>query len=106
MKRCANAGTVGALGEGMKTNDSSKGKIVIGHGTPRSWADNASAVERADTDLLARAHATRIFDLAQRDGYATRDGELLQDAWLLVVGDVADSDLDYDPAVIAYCDAP
>jgi hypothetical protein len=80
-------------------------KIVIGHGQARSWSDNASAVDREDADLLAAVRATRMYDLAQRDGYATRDGELLHDAWL-VVADVDGADLDYDPAVIAYCDAP
>lgn len=80
-------------------------KIVIGHGAARGWALNASAMERDDADLIAAAHAARLFDIAQLSGYATRSGGLLQDAWL-VVCDVDDSDLDYDPAVIAYCAAP
>ncbi len=80
-------------------------KIIVGHGQARSWADDASAVTRDDADLLAAVRETRMLDLAQRDGYATRSGELLGDAWLLVC-DALGEDLDADPAVIAYCDAP
>jgi hypothetical protein len=78
--------------------------LVIGHGAASYWSTDASPVYSSDIDLLARAKHHRLFDAAQRAGYATCDGELLGDAWLLVVGTADESDLDADPAVLAYCE--
>jgi hypothetical protein len=83
-----------------------RGHLVIGRGTAGAWSVDASAVEKADADLLATARARGLYDEAQERGMCDRDGRLLGDAWLLVVGThVQHSDLDTDPAVIAYCDA-
>lgn len=79
-------------------------RLVIGHGEAGRWADNLSAVLPADADLIALARRRGLYDVAQRAGYATRNGEILDDGWL-IVGNVRDeSDLDSDPSVLAYCE--
>lgn len=82
-----------------------RGKIVVGHGRAGTWSRDASEVCHKDGELLARARERGLLRSAHDAGYATRDGKLLEDAWLLVVGDVDESTLDWDPSVIAYCGA-
>ncbi len=83
------------------------GYIVIGEGRAERWSVDASAVEPQDADLLARARERGLFDKGQARGICNADGALRGEGWLSIVGDFVDeSDLDSDPAVIAYCTAP
>lgn len=83
------------------------GFVVIGSGAAGTWSADASAVERGDEDLLTLARERGLHEEARARGACDADGNLLGDGWLLVVGDfVEESDLDADPAVIAYCTAP
>lgn len=83
------------------------GFLVIGMGAAGRWSNDASAVEPRDTDLLTAAREHNLYDKGQAAGACDRDGNLLGEGWLSVVGDhVEESDLDSDPAVIAYCSAP
>ncbi len=84
----------------------SKAHIVIGQGKAGAWSNDASAVEKTDADLRAVAKDRGLLDDGHARGVADRDGNLMGDGWLLVVGShVHHSDLDADPSVIAYCDA-
>jgi hypothetical protein len=106
-ERCADAACVSEMvcdAAGRPAGIAATGYVVIGHGKAGPWSDDASAVERGDADLIDVARSHGLFDRAQRVGYSTTDGELLDDGWLLVVGahDVETSTLDADPSVIAY----
>lgn len=80
--------------------------VVIGQGKAGAWSDDASAVEKQDTDLRAVAQERGLYATGQSRGACDRDGNMIGEGWLLVVGPhVQHSDLDADPAVIAYCDA-
>lgn len=83
------------------------GFVVIGEGAAGKWSADASAVEPRDADLLALARERGLYETARARGACDALGNLLGEGWLLVVGDhVEESDLDGDPAVIAYCTAP
>jgi hypothetical protein len=83
------------------------GLLVIGSGKAEAWSKDASAVDPQDGDLLAAAGTGRLYIQGQKRRACDRDGNLLGEAWLLVVGDhVDESDLDRDPSVIAYCSVP
>jgi hypothetical protein len=80
--------------------------LVIGTGKAGTWSDDASAVEKSDADLLATAKRRGLYNEAHGRSLCDRDGNLRGESWLLVVGPhVLHSDLDRDPAVVAYCDA-
>lgn len=90
----------------MSTNEI-KGYVVIGKGRSAAWANNASAVDPRDTDLLEAAHTGRLYAQGIKRGACDVNGNLRDDGWLLVVGaHVDESTLDADPSVIAYCAAP
>ena len=81
--------------------------LVIGSGKAQEWSINASDVEPQDADLLAAAREHSLFDKGADRGICNLAGLLRGDGWLCVVGgDVEESDLDGDPAVIAYCSVP
>jgi hypothetical protein len=94
---------MGNLTLGNLTCAQSGARLVIGRGTAGSWSHHASAVIRGDDDLLRLAQA-RLFRMGLVAGLVTRDGTLIGDAWLLVIGSVDDSTLDADPSVTAYCE--
>jgi len=79
-------------------------KLIIGHGKAGKWSSDAHVIERDDKDLLEVAHRSGLFVSALKEGFATIDGELLGDGWLLLA-DVNDTDLNHDPSVITYCEA-
>jgi hypothetical protein len=77
--------------------------IVIGQGVAGSWSKDASAVEPQDKDLRDRARERGLFEDGHKAGACDRDENLLGEGWLLVVGEVNESDLNSDPSVIAHC---
>lgn len=83
------------------------GILVIGSGKAGTWSNDASAVDTTDSDLLKAAGTGQLYSQGQRRGACDRDGNMLGEGWLVVVGDhVERSVLDGDPAVIAYCAVP
>lgn len=79
--------------------------IVIGNGQAGTWSKDASAVTRGDVDLLRAAKDGDLYERGAHRRICSLAGRLYDDAWLLVAN-ATESDLDADPAVVAYCTAP
>ena len=81
--------------------------LVIGSGKAQEWSINASDEEPQDAAHLAAAREHSLFDKGADRGICNLAGLLRGDGWLCVVGGrVEENDLDSDPSVIAYCEAP
>jgi len=79
-------------------------KVVVGKGiSTKAWARDASS--DVDDKVVAFAESTGLLDeLRERGGWSADEG-FIDDAWILLT-DADESDLDYDPAVVAYATLP
>ena len=80
------------------------GYIVVGKGKAETWSNDASNLEPQDKDLWERARECNLLSKGHEGGAFDIHGNPMDDGWICVVsGDIDESDLDYDDAVIAYC---
>lgn len=84
--------------------------IISGQGPAGPWSANCSGLGRNDSDLWEHARFMGVCEPLLSRGLASRIPgapalTLHNDAWI-VVGQADWAELDRDPAVLAYCEAP
>lgn len=84
--------------------DATMTKVVVGKGiSTKAWSKDASS--DVDEKVVAFAESKGLLTaLAERGGWSEEDG-FIDDAWILLT-DADESDLDHDPAVVAYATLP
>ena len=94
-----------AVEQQMLAAEQDSAYLVLGRGVPGLWGDHASAVLPEHADLRQHARDHGLFDRGAVDGLCSLSGVLREGAWFVVVTTKA-SQLNRDPSVLIYCDAP